>query len=251
MKPLHQYVTLKDFVDDLENSPSHHFPLKVMGQRKIPTAKNKSSQFLSASMLAEVYRSIPDPDQTASMPIQAIFGEIYNRGCNLKQGKETYSKIVAQPSGHNLFQGDLINFDLSNNGKRFPRHRLSQIMNHSCGITNSNFICLVPVYLESEIGQDVVDFFKGKKGTSNFAQIRGNWLKNESINFIGYPSVDDFSPDGDRLLSCPVLKITVPKKDIPTEPQYRLTYRALSYTQSRIALLYLRDVQDSDDTRDF
>lgn len=251
MKPLQQYGTLKDFIDDLEQSPTHHFPLKVMGQKKIPNPKSKSAQFHSASMLAEVYRSIEDPDKAKSMPVQAIFGEIFNRGCNLKPGKDTYSNIVAQPSGHNLFQGDLINFDLSNDGKKFPKHRLSQIITHSCGIANSDFICLAPVYLESEIDQNVVDFFKGKKGTLNFNVIRGNWLRNEGLNFIGYPSVDDFSNEGDRLLSCLNLAMTIPKNYIPKEPQLRLTYRALSYTQSRIALLFLRDVQDSDDTRDF
>lgn len=251
MKPLQQYGTLKDFIDDLEKSPAHHFPLKVMGQKKLSTLKSKSAQFHSASMLAEVYRSIPDPDQAQTMPVQAIFGEIFNRGCNLKPSIDTYSNIVAQSSGHNLFQGDLISFDLSNGENFFPKHRLSQIITHSCGIANSDFICLAPVYLESEIDQNVVDFFKGKKGTQNFSLMRGNWLRNESLSFIGYPTVDDFSPEGDRLMSCLNLAITIPKKLIPHQPQFRLTYRALAYTQSRIALLFLRDVQDSDDTRDF
>jgi hypothetical protein len=110
---------------------------------------------------------------------------------------------------------------------------------------------MAPVYLESEIDQDVVDFFKGKKGTPNFSLIRGNWLRNENLNFIGYPTVDLYSQDGDRLLSCTNLATTIPKKILPAQPQLRLTYRALSYTQSRLALFFLRDVQDSDDTRDF
>lgn len=250
MKPLHQYGSLKEFIDDLEKSPPHHFSFKVMGQKRV-LAKKQSAIFQSASMLAEVYRSIPDPDLSGTMPVQAIFGEIFNRGCNLNAGTGTYSTIAAQPSGHNLFQGDLINYDISEGGNRFPKHRLSQILSHSCGIANTDFICLAPVYLESEIDQDVVDFFKGKKGTQNFSLIRGNWFRNENLNFIGYPTVDLYSSEGDRLLSCPNLAMTVSKKNLPTLPQLRLTYRALSYTQSRLALFFLRDVQDSDDTRDF
>lgn len=249
MKPIHQYGKLKDFIDDLEASAPHHFPLKVMGQRR-PPAKKKSAIFYSASMLAEVYRSIPDPDQSKTMPVQAVFGEIFNMGCNLNQGAATYSAIQAQPSGHNLFQGDLINFDLSDGGKRFPKHRLSQVLTHSCGIANSDFICIAPVYLESELSQGVIEYLRNKP-TPSFDSIRGNWLRNENISFIGYPVVDDFSNEGDRLLSCLNLASTISKKFIPQQPQLRLTYRALSYVQSRIALFFLRDVQDSDDTRDF
>lgn len=69
MKPLHQYGTLKDFIEDLEKSPAHHFPFKVMGQKRSP-AKKQSAIFQSASMLAEVYRSIPDPDLAVAMPVQ-------------------------------------------------------------------------------------------------------------------------------------------------------------------------------------
>ena len=64
MKPLHQYGTLKDFIDDLEKSPVHQFPFKVMGQKRAHS-KKQAAIFQSASMLAEVYRSIPDPDSSA------------------------------------------------------------------------------------------------------------------------------------------------------------------------------------------
>ncbi len=55
MKTLHQYGTLKNFIEDLEKSPTHYFPFKVMGQKRLPT-KKQPAIFQSASTLAEVYR---------------------------------------------------------------------------------------------------------------------------------------------------------------------------------------------------
>jgi hypothetical protein len=220
-----------------------------MGQKKSASKKVKPV-FHSASMLSEVYRSIPDPDgPNTSMPIKAIFGEIFNRGCHLNPGSDTYSSITSHKSGNNLFQGDLVNYDMSHGGIDLPKHRLSMILSHSCSITNSNFVFMVPVYLESELDQKAVEFFKGQS-TPNYLAVVQNWIRNENLSFIGLPTVDLYSSGGDKLVACLQLGGTVTKNQIPVQPELRLTYRALSYVQSRIALFYLRDVQDSDETRD-
>lgn len=254
MKPINQYATLKDFTTDIDHG-GNHLPFKIMGKRRLPDPKaGFGGIYYTLSMLGEVYKDIDDPDQIAGFqPVPASFGEIRRMGCRLWGGDRTYSKTISPntKTGSNLLQADIVEFDLSGGGG-FPKHRLAMITSHSCAIANAQFVSLVPVYLESELDDSAISALRGKK-LNNVAHIRGNWLSNEQVNFLGLPGVHitGINDNGDRMLACLHLQVGVPTGTVPAKPKLRLTYRALSYFQMRLALLYMRDVQNSDDTREF
>jgi hypothetical protein len=247
VKPISQYATLKDFTNDIDKS-GLHLPFKVMGKR------GSNSVYYSASMLKEVYQSFPDPDsQVGYQSIQTPFGEILRKGCRLGSGAVTYSQsIKPNPKNqNNILQADIVEIDLSYGGKAFPKHKLGMVISHSCGIDNSNHMSIVPVFMESELTDTVVTTLRGL-APKNPAQVKQNWLANENVSFIGLPaqSIPVLNESGEMMLACLSLSMLVPKDFVPKAPKLRLSYRALSYVQFRIALLYIRDVQDSDDTRD-
>lgn len=248
MKPINQYVTLKEFTTDIDKA-KNHLPFKVMG--KI----GSNGVYYTLSMLKEVFKDIPDPDlQIGYQSIAAPFGEILRKGCRLAGGKTTYSSsITPNPkTNNNILQADIVEFDLSHGGKAFPKHKLAMVLSHSCGIDNSSHMNVIPVYTESELTDAVVTTLRGS-APKNAATVKQNWLTNESVNFLGLPAefVSGSNDSSDPMLACLPLSMLVPKSVVPKAPRLRLTYRALSYVQIRVALLYLRDVQDSDDTRDF
>lgn len=255
MKPISQYATLKEFTTDIDSN-GHHLPFKIMGKRRLPDpAKNFNGIYYTGSMLAEIHQNTPDPDQHSGFQsVTAPFGEILKVGCRLTGGSDTYSsKLIPNPkTGSNLLQGDILELDLSYDGKAFPKNSLAMITSHSCSLTNGEYISLIPVFLESALDSATIAFLRGG-AAKNPVQVRASWLTNEQINFLGLPSVfiTGSNAQSDRLLACLHMQVLVPKKYVPTMPKLRLTYRALSYFQLRIALLYLRDVQDSDDTREF
>lgn len=254
MKPA-KHATLKDFTDTLDRL-GNHLPFKIMGKRRLADPKkNFNGIYYTGSMLRELYADIDDPDSiSAHQSVDAPFGEILKVGCRLAGGSDTYSKkiIPNAKTGSNLLQADIVELDLSGGGKAFPKHRLSMIVSHSCGITNTDYASLIPIYLESDLDNGTVTALRGA-APKDFKQVRGNWLSNEQINYLGLPAVTipKINDAGDRLLACLNLQMLVPKKAVPANPQLRLTYRGLSYFQMRLALLYMRDVQDSDDTREF
>jgi hypothetical protein len=256
VKPISQYAKLDNFITDIENT-GNHLPFKIMGKRKFPDPKKGiTGTYYTASMLAEVYRNIGDPDQIPNFQSTAApFGEILKLGCRLYGGTKTYSAQMTRnhKSGANIFQGDLVALDLSaDHGPAFFKHRLSMVTSHSCAIANSQFVSLIPVYLESELDQIAVTHLRGQLPT-NIGAVRGGWMGNENVNFLGLPAehIKALNEQGDRMLACLHLQTVVPKSIIPLKPMLRLTYRALSYFQLRLSLLYMRDVQDSDDTREF
>lgn len=248
MKPINQYATLKDFTTDID-ADGNHLPFKVMGKR------GSNGVYYTLSMLKEVYNSIPDPDsQIGYQSIQTPFGEILRKGCRLTGGKSTYSaSITPNPkTKNNILQADIVELDLSYPGKGFPKHKLAMVISHSCGIDNSNHMNILPVYTESELTDSVIVALRGS-APKNPAQVKQNWLANENVSLLGLPAefIQGSNDASDMMLACLHLSTLVPKSAVPKAPKLRLTYRALSYVQFRIGLLYLRDVQDSDDTRDF
>lgn len=249
MKSIDQYPTLKDFTDDLEKS-GFEVPYKIMGQRKKPKGTSRGN-FHSATMLAQVYNEISDPDKLTkkAMPFDAPFGIIGNRFCRLDPSDTYSSSLTPHPKdGSNLFQGDILNYSLPIPG--IPQASYSMLVSHSCGITREPFVQLIPVYKESELNETIVTTLKGQK-PKNVTTILRSWFQNENWRFLGLPSVDIGSgDDGEQLLGCLCLLYPLPLGSLPTAPKFRLKYRALTYFQLRLSHLYGRDVQDSDETRD-
>lgn len=247
MKPIAQYGTLKAFTTDIDNS-GDHLPFRVMGKR------GSNGVYYTASMLKAVYNEIPDPDsQVGYQAITAPFGEILRKGCRLAGGDVSYSRsITPNPKTQgNILQADIIECDLNHGGRAFPAHKLGMILTHSCGVDNSDRVNVVPVYTESELTDSAVTALRGF-APKNPAQVKQNWLANENVSFLGLPAqtIPTLNDTGEMMLACLHLSMLVPKSAIPKAPKLRLTYRALSYVQFRLALLYMRDVQGSDDTRD-
>lgn len=70
--------------------------------------------------------------------------------------------------------------------------------------------------------------------------------------FLTLPAVDvpEVIDEG-RIVACLFLGCPVPRNLVLSRPPLlRLKYRASSYLQWRLAILQMRDVQDSDETRD-
>lgn len=248
MATTHQYDTLKKFTDYLDSN-NKQIPFKIMGKKRV------KGPYYTISMLKEVYNNIPDPDsQIPFRTIKAPFGDILERGCRLATGNSTYSSSVIpnQITNNNILQGDIIELDLSNGGNAFPKHKLSMVISHSCSIDNSSNLNVIPVYTESELTQDAIEILRGK-APKDHAAVMQNWFANESVNFLGLPAehIPVSNESGDRMLACLHLSVLLNKVNVPDAPCLRLTYRALAYVQLRIGLLYLRDVQDSDDTREY
>jgi hypothetical protein len=253
VKTIDQYATLKEFTADIDQA-GQHLPFKIMGKKRLPDpSTGASGVYYSASMLSEIYKTISDPDLAASnTSISAPFGEILSRGCRLDVAATYSSSITPNPkTNSNLLQADIFAFDLSKNGLQVPPHRLAMVITHSCGFNSGDGVSMVPVYLESELDIGTLTAIRNKptKNTS----VRGNLFSNEAVNFLGLPAaqIATLNSQADRMLACLHLQTVVPRRAVPQAPALRLTYRALSYFQLRLAVLYLRDVQDSDDTRDF
>ncbi|MBY0472113.1 hypothetical protein K2X30_13180 [bacterium] len=212
--------------------------------------KRRPNAFHSFSMLTEVHRQTPDPDASGVFQtLKAPFGEILVLGARLDPA-ETYSKIVAHSDGQNHFQGDIIEIDLSGDGKQIPKHRFSMLLSHSCDVGKLTHLLVAPAYLHSELDDSAV--LTLRPGTKDSKKMRGNWFANEVIPYVGLPATDiTGKPGGEQILVCLHLGVPIPKNVVTTRPpQLRLKYRASSYLQGRLAALLMRDVQRSDETRE-
>lgn len=247
-KSLDEYKSLKEFYCDIEQNLSLRFPLKVMGKSRPPKEEYTSS------MLGFIYSKTPDPDQQNNIfPVETCFGKILNKGCRLDPDA-TYSAIQAPDEGKNIFQGDVIPVDLSVYRKDIPSHKFGMIASHSCEIDRSCGVQVIPVFRESELTDNTITFLR-TTAAKNYEAIRQNWLENISPKYIAFPPFDlEKSPDSDDdepFIAALALCTTIPLSQVPDEPVARLKYRALSFLQWRIGLFLMRDVQRSDETREF
>lgn len=243
---LNSYTKLSDFTTDLDlKSNAHlHLPFKIMGQKKDATARERGI-FYSASMLNVIYKDTPNPDSFQyGTNITAIFGTIYNRGCRLNNSV-LFSSIVPHQKGTNQFQFDIFKIDSKICD---VEARYLMLLSHSCEIDKTTAVLVAPVYLESDLKHEDIEKIKGSPSKDPSAVLQ-NWLKNESSAFLGLPATDEFNDDG--LIVNLRFATVFPKGSLPTNPTARFKYRSMSYFQLRLAMLLARDVQDSDETRDF
>jgi hypothetical protein len=109
-----------------------------------------------------------------------------------------------------------------------------------------------PVYRESELSLSTIEQLFGRSGTPQAVQSRKqNMLRNESIRFVAFPAKDSASIDEPFVVALSIALPSVKNMVVSTPPILRLSYRSLSFLQWRIGAMYLRDVQDSDETRDY
>lgn len=243
---MQQFKSLKDYTTSLENS-GKDFPLKVMGER---TPK----QYFSITMLADIYERTQNPNST--IPASAPFGQIQKRGTSIDPNL-VYSAITPPPSGSlNLFQGDVISFEFMSRIEPVlaRSHSHSCIISHSCDISNSPVIMLAPVFSDSELTSNVMKFLSGRSFSDPQSEktTKENWLRNEKARFIAFPQSSSSQASLDERYLIPLdLLIPVRRDDIIScTPIQRFSYRGLSFLQWRLSTLFLRDVQNSDETRD-
>lgn len=237
-----QYKSLKEFTDHLDKN-AKPLPLKIMGERR-------RDAFFTATMLAEFYGATGDPD--GGTPASAPFGVIDRRGASLNP-TTTYSAITAPSVGLNLFQGDVVEYDLQAFAAGVPQHRFVMVVSQSCDIGNAPTTVACPLFRESELTAGTIDLLRGRPSKSPQAALaaRQNWLRNESIRFAAFPAKDASSIDETFIVALALASVVPVPNLVAAAPVLRLTYRALSFLQWRIGALYLRDVQNSDETRDF
>lgn len=241
MKAIEQYNNnYKDFLTDLESTPTEHLPFKVFGPKK------KTGDFHSFSCLGQVYKQTENPDLSANKLYKAPFGEIYKYGCRLDT--VFFSPIApATTTGLNQFQGDIFKLDDALDFQ-VPTS-LVLLLSHSCEIDRENIVSVLPVYKESELEADArkVETIRGSAPKDHKTAIR-NWMTNESKLVVGLPP-HDIEGSSERLaVSLRDIK-TIKKTELPATPIMRLSYRGLSYLQIRVAHFFFRDVQDSDESR--
>jgi len=236
-----QHDSLRSFTSDLDAN-AKPVPLKVMGQ-------SRPNVHYSATMLAAIYQDILNPD-TNQPPVAVSFGTINRRGAILT---DAYSgQIIASGDGFNTFQGDIVQtkLDLSAYGCKVTAH-YGIIVSHSCDIGPVPTVTICPVFPEGKVDQMLMDFLKGK-ATPNYKLELQGMLRNERHRLMGLP------PHGQSKIVLPDEPLLVPlslmlplAKDRIGTTVLRLTYRANSFFQLRLATLLMRDVQRSDETRDF
>lgn len=214
----------------------------------------RSNVYYTLSMLHEVWSNITDPDTLKPFQtLQVLFGELRSRGAFLHADK-TYSTIVAHKDGQNHFQGDIIEMDLSENGQLFPKHKLAMILTHSCDIPKQSHVLLAPVYLDSELTFPVVTQIKGVKPPKDADAanaMKAQWALNEFVPYMGLPPFQNNSYEDESPLVCFQMATAKPRTAVLATPAlYRLKYRAMTYLQGRISVLLMRDVQNSDETRE-
>ena len=250
MKPIDQYKTLNELSRDLEADSSRRVPLKVMGKERRPdTKRNRHGTFYSISMLSYMYNEFPDPDESNinSSNLRTPVGQLLKSGIRM-ESYLTYSKINPNKNGNNLFQGDILscppNIDIGI-GTQYV-----MLVSHSCDLANNTTTQVCPVYLEKMLEADtnIINQLRGKTLLEPSIVLR-NWLTNENKSFLGLPPMEWEDSDQCTLVD---LRCQYPIKIdlLGGQPKVRLTYRALSYLQARIAILYMRDVYDSDESRD-
>ena len=248
MKRLDQYCRLQDFCHDLDHTGTP-FPLKVMGKRN-------SNSFFSATMLSAVYEDTPDPDTTRSASVPTFFGQINSAGAAIAPSA-AFSTIVPASDNSNLFQGDVIKLDLNQfrASGLFPRHAYSMILTQTCDASRSPFVVVAPVYRESELTGQTMNELNGA-AFKNPIGARVNWLQNQKQPFVAFPPFTfdpHAAPDTDEPFLVALSLTMAMAGDFVRQQrvQLRLKYRALAFLQWRMATHSLRDVQHSDDSREY
>lgn len=247
MKSIDQYKDLLSYAKEIE-ATGLRVPIKIMGAQR-------PNVFYTLSMLHEVWSKITDPDTLKPFfqTLQVPFGELRSRGAFLHTDK-TYSTIVPHATGANHFQGDIIETDLSNNGQLFPKHKLSMIITHTCDIQKLSHVLLAPIFLDSELTLPVITKIKEIKPPKDQAAadvVKELWSSNEMVPYMGLPLFPNGTYEGESPLVCFQMTITKPRTDVfATLVLYRLKYRAMAYLQGRLTVLLIRDVQNSDETRE-
>ena len=221
------------------------FELKIFG----PSDYEKSRIF-TASMLAEVYRKTDSPD--AIFPAKAPFGEILRRGTALDP-KVIYSPISISDKSMQILQGDIFEAQLTD-FHEVSSPRFCMALSHSCDLANSKLVVVCPILTEEELNDVTMDklFRSPAKNAQAIASRKQSLLNNENVKFVAFPPSDEnFIPTVDSPI---ISAISMPTSIVLSQdikPICRLSYRGLSYLQWRIASMYNRDVQESDDDRSY
>lgn len=247
MKPLDHYNTLEEFTKDLEADPNFRIPFKIMGKEKKPSKKRSHGTFYSLSMLTYMHQEFSDPDQPGLdfSNIQTPVGQLLKAGVRL-EGALTYSKIQPNKSGINRFQGDI--FEWTNESNLVPDTQYAMVLSHSCDLTHASTVQVCPFFLERSLSPQVILSIAGKQLKDPMGSLN-SWFDNENKSYLGLPPVVWGSTDERLLVDLRKQYLTHPNS-LVGEPKIRLKYRALSYLQGRIAVLFWRDVYDSDESRE-
>ena len=225
------FNTLQDFTNHLDQIKAR-FPLKVMGEKNGPTA----------TMQAAMYAATQDPALVT--PALAPWRVSNRMGARLDE-TITYSKIVAPSSGPNLCMGDIIAMQASPSGA-------GMVQLHSCNLAKLPEISVCPVFTEGQLTAKVLNRLRMTPVKPiNEAAVRQGFLSNASNLCVAFPP-PPAGPFTEPFVAVPHLTAPV-AIDIATAaaPLYRLTYRALAFYQQRLGVLLGRDVENSDETRDF
>ena len=179
--------------------------------------------------------------------MQAPWGEIRRAGARLDAGT-TYSQIAAPSSGPNLFMGDVVALAVKSTAARF-----GMVLTHSCNVAKQPVVSVCPVLLESDLTAATLSGLRIKPVLPrNVPALQQMYLSNEAIQYAAFPA-----PPDDGAIKEPFVAALHLAQPMPTAavsvlpPSYRLTYRALSFLQWRLGVLSGRDVENSDETRDF
>jgi hypothetical protein len=213
----------------------------------------KTGRTTSATMLADVYSSTADPD--VATPAAAPFGQIDRYGTVLDPAL-VFSKIVPPATPPNLFQGDVVELDLSGSSAAISQHRYAMVISHSCDIGQGLTTVVCPVYRDSELTDSVVNAFWAKPAKDPHAiqQRKDALLRNKAIRLAAFPGVPVLfaSPIDEPFVVAFPLSTAMKMTMVAGAPLVlRLSYRGLAFLQWRLGTLYQRDVQDSDETRDY
>lgn len=241
MSLISQHKNLPSYAKHIEQH-GPDVPIKVMGAKD-------GKKYFSLSMMYDMWTRIQNPDtQQPFTTVITEFGEIRSRGAVLHADK-TYSAIAPPAKGINLFQGDIIELDAGTKCGH-PKHRYSIVLSHSCDIQKLSHVLIAPAFLESELSEKEITFLRNgkatdKKQSERFIEL---WSENESVQFVGLPPSNVTT---ERIIVALPLSLYCPQNIVISKPPaLRLTYRALNYLHFRLATALLRDVQDSDETRD-
>ena len=239
-----QYDSLLAFTNDLDANVKP-FPLKVMGQ-------SRAGVSYTATMLAATYHDTQDPD-VINPPINTSFGTINRRGVVLAGGKNTYSdQVIAGEDGSNSYQGDIVQTLLDFEPWGSPVScKYGMVVSHSCDVGPANTVTVCPVFPESKVDQTVIELIKGRPAPNYKIELQ-DMLRNQQHRMLGLPAHGQVSKSiPDEPLLVPLSLIVPLTKHKIGSTQLRLTYRANAYFQMRLGTLFLRDVQRSDETREF
>ncbi len=254
------FPTLRAFADSLENATQ--FPLKILGVKQ--TRNQQVETYYTATMLAAVYNDTPNPDDGAPpYRMEAPFGFILKKGCEITPDRAFSEHIVPAGDGSNIFQGDILVLESTYPLPSLQSVSVSKVMvvSHSCDVSKMpapSDITICPIFSEHELTKELMEHIRGKAAKDQAAHnsFIQNITRNEMHSYFSVPAHGQDAlaatvPD-EPLVAPLALMHSIPLKNLkPITPSLRLTYRMNAYFQLRLSALLLRDVQRSDETRDF